>query len=87
MRTFISSLAPKAALLAALAALAGCNSMSEQECLATDWRTVGYEDGVNGFSGDRIGRYRNACSEHGVTPDLGEYQSGREQGLLSSANR
>lgn len=81
MRTFNSSLALKAALLLALAALAGCNSMSEQECLATDWRTVGYEDGVNGFAGDRIGRYRNACSEHGVTPNLGEYQTGREQGL------
>lgn len=68
-------------ILAAVAALAGCNSMSERECLSTDWRTVGYEDGVNGYSGDRIGRYRNACSEHGVTPDLGLYQSGREDGL------
>jgi hypothetical protein len=63
-------------ILAAVAALAGCNSMSAQECLSTDWRTVGYEDGVN-----RIGRYRNACSEHGVTPNLGMYQSGREDGL------
>ena len=68
-------------ILAAVAALAGCNSMSERECLSTDWRTVGYEDGVNGYAGDRIGRYRNACSEHGVTPDLGLYQSGREDGL------
>lgn len=82
MRTFNSSLALKLAILAAVAALAGCNSMSEQECLSTDWRTVGYEDGVNGFAGDRIGRYRNACSEHGVTPNLGEYQTGREQGLV-----
>lgn len=55
--------------------------MSEQECLATDWRTVGYEDGVNGFAGDHIARYRNACSEHGVTPNLSEYQAGRDQGL------
>jgi hypothetical protein len=68
-------------ILAAAAVLTGCNSMSAQECLSTDWRTVGYEDGVNGFSGDRIGRYRNACSEHGVTPDLGNYQSGRDEGL------
>jgi hypothetical protein len=68
-------------LLAALAALSSCNSMSAQECLATDWRTVGYEDGVNGYAGDRIGRYRNACSEHGVTPDLVGYQTGRDQGL------
>jgi hypothetical protein len=68
-------------LAAAAAVLTGCNSMSAQECLSTDWRTVGYEDGVNGFSGDRIGRYRNACSEHGVTPDLSQYQSGRDEGL------
>jgi len=68
-------------ILATVAALAGCNSMSERECLSTDWRTVGYEDGVNGYSGDRIGRYRNACGEHGVTPDLGQYQSGRDEGL------
>ncbi|HKU13508.1 MAG TPA: DUF2799 domain-containing protein [Steroidobacteraceae bacterium] len=81
MRTLPSRLKSTAALLVATAALAGCNSMSEQECLATDWRTVGYEDGVNGYTGDRIARYRNACSEHGVTPNLSEYQSGREQGL------
>ena len=81
MRIVHSKLILTAGILAAMAALAGCNSMSAQECLATDWRTVGYEDGVNGFAGDRIGRYRNACSEHGVTPNLGEYQSGRDQGL------
>jgi hypothetical protein len=81
MRTLSSRSILTAALLAATAALSGCNSMSAQECLATDWRTVGYEDGVNGYSGDRIGRYRNACSEHGVTPNLTEYQAGRDQGL------
>ena len=73
MRTFPYRLASTAAILAATAALSGCNSMSAQECLATDWRTVGYEDGVNGYSGDRIGRYRNVCSEYGVMPNLAEY--------------
>ena len=62
-------------------AMSGCASMSESECLATDWRTVGYEDGVAGYSGDRIGRYRKACGKHGVTPDLTQYQTGRDQGL------
>lgn len=81
MRIVHSRLIFTAGILAAMAALSGCNSMSAQECLATDWRTVGYEDGVNGYAGDRIGRYRNACSEHGVTPDLVQYQSGRDQGL------
>ena len=81
MRTLSSRLMVTASILAATAALSGCNSMSAQECLATDWRTVGYEDGVNGYAGDRIGRYRNACSEHGITPNLEQYQTGRDQGL------
>lgn len=68
---------------AAFAALAvgGCSSMSEAECQALDWRTIGYEDGVAGYSGNRIGQHRKACGKHGVTPKLSEYQAGREQGL------
>jgi len=81
MRILHSRLVLTAGIVAAAAALSGCNSMSAQECQATDWRTVGYEDGVNGYAGDRIGRYRNACSEHGITPNLAEYQAGRDQGL------
>jgi hypothetical protein len=64
-----------------LAGLAGCSSMSANECMATDWRTVGYEDGASGYSGDRVGKYRKACGKHGITPDLERYQAGREQGL------
>jgi Protein of unknown function (DUF2799) len=64
-----------------LLALSSCASMNESECLALDWRTVGYEDGVAGYSGDRIAHHRKACGKHGVTPDLDAYQSGREQGL------
>src|SRR5687768_8854199 len=62
-------------------ALSGCSSMSESECLAMDWRMIGYEDGTSGYSGNRIGQHRKACGKHGVMPDLGEYQAGREQGL------
>jgi hypothetical protein len=68
-------------MLAVLAALSGCSTMSAKECVAADWRTVGYEDGVTGYSGNRIGDYRKSCAKHGVAPDLAEYQRGREQGL------
>lgn len=64
-----------------LAALGGCATMSRDECLTVDWRTVGFEDGVAGYSGDRIGEHRKACAEYGVTPDLTAYQSGRDEGL------
>lgn len=64
-----------------LIGLSGCASMSEEECLVMDWRTIGYEDGLQGKSGAVIGNYRKACAKAGVTPDLDEYQAGREQGL------
>ena len=66
---------------AVLLVLAGCSSMSKNECLTVDWRTVGYEDGVAGYSGDRIGQHRKACAKYGVTTDLELYQQGRERGL------
>ncbi|MGD9598097.1 MAG: DUF2799 domain-containing protein [Steroidobacteraceae bacterium] len=70
-----------AGLAVAALALGGCASMSANECRAVDWRTVGYEDGVAGYSGDRIAQHRRACAKHGVTPDLGQYQAGRTEGL------
>jgi hypothetical protein len=62
--------------------LSACSStMNKDECRAVDWRTVGYEDGVAGYSGERIGQHRKACAEHGVTPDLDAYRAGRADGL------
>lgn len=61
--------------------LHGCASMNEQECLVTDWRSVGFEDGVAGRSEGSIANYRQACSRHGVTPDLAEYRRGHAEGV------
>jgi hypothetical protein len=78
-----SSIIPRAALLALAAlALAGCASVGEDECLAMDWRTVGYEDGATGQGIERLTSRRQACAKHGVAPDLDAYRSGREEGLL-----
>jgi hypothetical protein len=55
--------------------------MSREECAALDWRTLGYEDGVRGATGDRIGEHRTACAEYGVRPDLDAYRAGRDSGL------
>lgn len=70
-----------AALLLTALAMSGCSTMNKDECLAVDWRTVGYEDGVAGYSGDRISQHRKACAKYGVQTDLNQYQSGRAQGL------
>ena len=59
----------------------GCASMSGDECLTSDWRGIGYEDGARGYRGDRLGQHRKSCAKHGVTPDLEAYQTGRTAGL------
>ncbi len=69
------------AAAAVVLALAGCAGMSEQACLTSDWRTVGFEDGSLGRSEATIGNYRKACAEHGVSPDLDAYRSGHADGV------
>ena len=70
-----------AACLISSLGLSGCASMSKQECLSVDWRTVGYEDGAAGRSGEAIGQRRKACAAAGVTPNLDAYRAGRTEGL------
>jgi len=72
-----------ALLLAAgtLLVTACAGTMNKDECRTVDWRTVGYEDGVAGRPGDRIGQHRKACAAAGVTPDLDAYRAGRDDGL------
>ncbi len=71
-------------LLAVAAALqlAGCAGISQSECQYSDWRAVGYEDGSLGRPAHDFGTYRKRCADHGVTPDFGAYQQGREAGLI-----
>lgn len=69
-------------LLALSATFGGCASMSGEECVASDWSAIGYEDGSNGYNIDRHAKYRKACAKHGVTSDFAAYQNGRDQGLL-----
>lgn len=72
-----------ALLIAACTLLLGAcaSKMNKDECRTVDWRTVGYEDGVAGQPGDRIGEHRRACAEYGVTADLDAYLAGRTAGL------
>jgi hypothetical protein len=61
--------------------LSSCASMSKDECLYADWRAIGYEDGANGYPATAVSARRQACAKAGVTPDMGEYLAGRDQGL------
>jgi hypothetical protein len=68
-------------LSGALLVLSGCAGMSEEECIASDWYAIGYEDGARGWTADQIGSRRKACAKHGITADFQAYQSGRKEGL------
>lgn len=61
--------------------LAGCASLSPQQCMRADWRQIGFTDGTDGVSAARINDHAKACAEVGVRPDLDMYLRGREEGL------
>ncbi len=61
--------------------LSSCATLSKDECVNANWRTIGYEDGTKGYPASRIGAHRSACAEYGIRPDLDQYTAGRKQGL------
>ena len=64
-------------------ALAGCASMSAEECLTADWRAIGYEDGARGAPVSAVSQRRQACAKKaGVTVDMAAYMAGRDRGLV-----
>lgn len=81
--TKLISFCGRASTLVAFAVLAsGCASgLSRDECNTADWRTIGYEDGVQGRSQTRISGHRKACAKHGVGLNLETYRSGWEEGV------
>ena len=68
--------------LLAIVLLGGCATLSESQCAANDWHTVGHSDGVSGQDSSRLLKHQNACMKHGVTPDREEYMAGWEEGVV-----
>lgn len=67
--------------LGALTALAACASLSEDQCLAGDWRGIGFADGAHGRAPEYVQRHQKACAKVGVAPDVQAWLSGRQAGL------
>ena len=59
----------------------GCATLSEEECLSADWRTIGFEDGTRGHTTQRIGKHREACADYGVAPNYENYLAGHREGV------
>ena len=66
--------------------LSGCAAkptVSEFQCLAGDWETIGYRDGAAGLPSTRLLNHAEACGPHGVVPERNTYLAGWENGLAS----
>jgi len=66
--------------LCVIIGMTGCASMSKQECLNANWKTIGYEDGSRGKPETSIQAHRKACAKINITPDLPQYQQGHREG-------
>lgn len=67
--------------LLVLLGVSSCATMDKSECLQADWQMIGMEDGAAGRQLSYIGTRRKDCAEHGVTPNLDQYNAGRAEGL------
>ena len=67
-----------------LALAVGCHksgSVSENQCRAGDWETLGYRDGVHGLRSTRLLAHQDACGEFGAVPDRETYLRGWRAGI------
>jgi len=75
------SIARISVVLALLAGLSGCASLSKSECMNASWEDIGIRDGANGKPEEYLIQHSTACAKVGVSPDRGAWLHGREQGL------
>lgn len=67
--------------LAALALVASCATLSEEECLQGNWREIGQRDGQAGRTSSFIAEHAKACEKAGVVPNQSLWEQGRQAGL------
>lgn len=56
-------------------------SLSENQCIAGDWETIGYFDGAQGYRSSRLLAHQDACVEFGRVPDRDTYLTGWREGI------
>ena len=49
-----------------LSACSSNPSVSESQCIAGDWQTVGYRDGTNGLRSTQLLQHQDACVQYDV---------------------
>jgi len=70
--------------LAALLMTSACASkpsVSENQCRAGDWESIGFRDGASGLASTRILAHQEACGAFTIVPDRVAYLDGWQHGL------
>jgi hypothetical protein len=67
--------------------LAGCATLSKEDCLQGAWGSIGFKDGQNGEPAERVNAHAEACQQYGVAPDLAAWRSGYNNGLVLYCTR
>ena len=70
-------------LLLILGGCAAKPSVSEYQCQAGDWQTIGYRDGAAGVASTRLLAHQEACGAYGIVPERSQYMLGWEDGLAT----
>lgn len=68
-------------IVAILLMVAGCASVSKEDCQLTDWYEIGRMDGRQGKPRTAFQGRAKACLEHGISADRQAYYEGHDQGL------
>ncbi len=64
-----------------LFSIVSCNSMSEKDCLSTNWYKKGMADAKAGKPKSTLGNYKDSCNRNGIQFDNEEYIEGYEKGM------
>lgn len=64
----------------ALITLTGCARMTAEQCVAADWRTIGYQDAMEGRAASHLEHHITACSDHGIAANETAYTTGHADG-------
>lgn len=64
-----------------MAALSGCATVSQSECEAGDWRSVGLRAGADGLGEERYSEDLQACQKHGIRVDRDQWMESHARGL------
>lgn len=83
---YLKQLAGTIALGAAIVVVSGCAAkptVSENQCRAGDWQTIGYRDGAMGKDSTRLLEHQEACGAFGIFPERDTYLAGWQEGLAT----